>query len=72
MRGLFRIALMAGVAASMYTGYRAVSSRRTRNPAGLGDANRTRGERRRAAGRFRWLNRQRVDDTVEMDVPEQV
>ena len=61
MRGLFRIAMVAGVAASMYTGYRAVSSRKGQNPAGLVEANLTSGERRKAAMRFRWRNRQRVD-----------
>ena len=61
MRGLFRIAMVAGAAASMYTGYRAVSSRKGQNPAGLEGASLTSGERRQAAKRFRWRNRQKVD-----------
>lgn len=65
MRGIFRIAMMTGMVASMYTGYRAVSRRKGQNPAGLGDANLGSTERRRAAALFRWPGRQRNDHDTE-------
>ena len=50
MRGMFRLMMVAGVAASTYAGYRAVSSHRSgRNPAGLPEANLTPAQRREAA-----------------------
>jgi len=54
MRGMFKVAMAA---ASMYTGYRAVSHRGAHNPAGIGDANLPASARRRAAARFRWPGR---------------
>lgn len=40
MRGMFRMMMMAGMAASAFAGYRAVSNRRARrNPSGLPEAN---------------------------------
>lgn len=65
MRGLFRIALVAGAAASMYTGYRAVSSRSGRNPAGIKDALLSSEERRSAAARFKWPGRKHTSETTE-------
>ncbi len=60
MRGMFRLMMVAGMAASTYAGYRTVSHNRTRrNPAGLEEANLTSEERREAAGRSGLLRRLR-------------
>ncbi len=63
MRGMFKIMMVATMAASTYGGYRAVSHRRAaRNPAGLAEANLGPEERRQAAARFSWRGRRRGHD----------
>ena len=62
MRGVFRLMMISGLAASTYAGYRTVSGRRARrNPAGLPEANLAPEERRGALSRFGRRRRRRGD-----------